>query len=76
MPSIILTKEQKKRFEGIRGKFLSTNLFTDISRAESLMLMVDILNTINEEIDLFDIDIDLFEPSFIQMILEKRKEKK
>ena len=73
MPSIILTKDQKKKFEGIRGKFLSTNLFTDISRAESLMLMVDILNTINEEIDQ---DIDLFEPSFIKMILKKRKDEK
>ena len=74
MPSIILTKEQKKKFEGIRGKFLSTNLFTDISRADSLMLMVDILEYIDNNRMLFT--INPFDPEVIQNILKKRKDEK
>ena len=69
MPSIIFDNEIKKKFEGIRGKFLASGLFINLTRAETLELMIDILNSFkieNTETLPFDIEI-------IEAILEKRK---
>lgn len=76
MPSIIFDNELKKKFEGIRGKFLSTGLFTNITRAETLELMIDSLDQTHNDIKNNKIAISPFCTAFIREILEKRKEKK
>lgn len=74
MPSIIFDTKIKKKFEGIRGKFLSTELFEDITRAEALELMIDILNYIANTDNPFYSVVQPFNPKFIEEILKKRKE--
>ena len=76
MPSIIFDNEIKKKFEGIRGKFLSSGLFTNLTRAETLELMIDSLNQTHNDIKNNMIGISPFCTAFIRDILEKRKEKK
>ena len=72
MPSIVMDSELKKKFEGIRGKFLSTELFEDLTRAETLELMIDVLNhkiyISNPNAD----PIDLFDKEMIEQILKER----
>ena len=74
MKSIIIDDDLKKKFEGIRGKFLSTGLFMNLTRAETLELMIDILNSI-DDIGLWK-SITPFDSEYIKKVLEKRKEKK
>lgn len=70
MPSIIFDNDLKKKFEGIRGKFLSTGLFINLTRAETLELMIDSLNRL-------EISTNIpFHEKFISEILKERKEKK
>lgn len=71
MPSIIFDNRIKKKFEGIRGKFLSSGLFTNLTRAETLELMIDSLNYIDKE--KWETET-FYDPVFIKKILEKRKE--
>ena len=77
MPSIIFDNDLKKKFEGIRGKFLSTGLFMNLTRPEALELMIDIMNHLEfmEFADGMKLST-MFDPVFIREILEKRKEKK
>ena len=70
MPSIIFDNPLKKKFEMIRGKFLSTGLFESITRAETLELMIDTLNFVDYN------NTTVFSAKKIKLILEKRKEKK
>lgn len=76
MPSIIFDNEIKKKFEGIRGKFLSSGLFTNLTRAETLELMIDSLNQIHKDIKNSMTAISPFCTAFIREILEKRKDEK
>jgi len=69
MPSIIFNDNIKKKFEQIRGKFLSTGLFTSITRAETLELMIDILNFIDSEQHIIN------DHYFVEDILKTREEK-
>ena len=74
MPSIIFDNELKKKFEGIRGKFLSTGLFTNITRAETLELMIDIINSVDKAF--YKEEIFPFSSEYIKEVLKERKEKK
>ena len=74
MPSIIFNNTIKKKFEGIRGKFLSTGLFMNLTREETLELMIDVINKMQSDLKNSIIPPTPFNSIYIEEILEKRKE--
>lgn len=88
MPNVMLSDRTKKKFEQIRGKFLATGLFMNLSRADTIELMIDVLNRLEDSVENHTLDMIIsvnekgsynlnpFEFNLINDVLEKRKEKK
>ncbi len=75
MPSIIIDDRLKKKFEMVRGKYLGSGVFSSITRAEALELMIDLILDQDFVNDRVNDPGNPFNPSYINALLKARKEK-